>query len=48
MSILTILITMDADGPLKMRAQMVERTVNFLTGYVRGYCTLVVLISNLD
>lgn len=48
MSILTILITVDADYILKMIVQMVERTVNFLTGPVRGYCTLVILISNLN
>lgn len=48
MSILTMLITMDADCILKMIVPMVERTVSFLTGPVRGYHTLVILISNLN
>lgn len=37
MSILTVVITMDADCILNMIVQVVERTVNFLTGCVRGY-----------
>lgn len=36
MSTLTMLITMDADCILKMIVQVVERTINFLTGRVRG------------
>lgn len=36
MSIPAMLITMDADCIVKMTVQVVERTINFLPGCVRG------------